>query len=108
MIVASPALVEAYAVLSRLPPPRRLSPAESLALLEVSFLRDNVDAIALDADAYRHLLESAPERRVAGGSTYDAVIIACAQAAGVDTLLTFNERQFLSLAVAGVKIVVPA
>lgn len=34
LFVAAPALVEAYAVLTRLPPPYRLSPADALALVE--------------------------------------------------------------------------
>ena len=39
MIVAAPALVEAYAVLTRLPPPHRLSPQTALTLLENNFLK---------------------------------------------------------------------
>ena len=35
----APALVEAYAVLTRLPPPHRLSPDMALALLENNFLK---------------------------------------------------------------------
>jgi hypothetical protein len=39
MIVAAPALVEAYAVLTRLPPPHRLSPQTALTLLENNFIK---------------------------------------------------------------------
>ncbi len=39
MIVAAPALVEAYAVLIRLPSPHRLSPQNALTLLENNFLK---------------------------------------------------------------------
>ena len=38
LVVAAPALVETYAVLTRLPSPHRLSPADSRALLEANFL----------------------------------------------------------------------
>ena len=41
MIVAAPALIEAYAVLTRLPPPHRLSPPTALTLLEYNFLAGN-------------------------------------------------------------------
>jgi hypothetical protein len=48
MIVAAPALVEAYAVLTRLPSPHRLSAADALAVLEANFLRSG-RLMALDA-----------------------------------------------------------
>jgi predicted nucleic acid-binding protein len=107
LVVAAPALVETYTVLTRLPPPRRLSPSQSRSLLEASFLDDETEAIALDAEAYRCLLRTAPEHSIAGGRTYDAVIVACGLAARVDTILTFNERQFRSLGAGMIEIVVP-
>ncbi len=107
LVVAAPALVETYAVLTRLPPPHRLSPADSRALLEANFLGDAVEMVALDPAAYRHLLWSAPERGIAGGRIYDAVIVACGLAAGVDAILTFNERQFRPLAGEEIQIVIP-
>ncbi len=39
MLLPAPALVEAYAVLTRLPPPHRLSVPDALALLEANFIR---------------------------------------------------------------------
>jgi predicted nucleic acid-binding protein len=108
LLVAAPALVETYAVLTRLPPPHRLSPADTLALLEANFLNSAVETVALQAEAYRHLLFQATQRGIAGGHVYDAVIVACATGANVDTLLTFNERQFRQLAPPALQIVVPA
>lgn len=99
LVVAAPALVETYAVLTRLPPPHRLSPVDCLTLLEANFIGNALEIVALEADAYRHLLRSAPVRRIAGGQVYDAVIVECALAARAETLLTFNEQQFRSLAV---------
>jgi predicted nucleic acid-binding protein len=107
LVVAAPALIETYAVLTRIPPPHRLSPTSSKMLLEANFMGDGVETVALDADAYRRLLERAPERDIAGGRIYDAIIVACGLAAGVDVLLTFNDRQFRSLVPQGVQIVVP-
>lgn len=106
MIVAAPALVEAYAVLTRLPPPHRLSPADALAVLDANFIRSG-RLMALDAPSYRSLLREAPKGGIAGGRTYDAVIVRCAMNAKASTLLTFNERQFRGLAPAGIDIVVP-
>ena len=96
MVVAAPAAVESYAVLTRLPPPHRLSPRDALALIEANFLRIG-RLVTLDGGAYRTLLREAPEKGVAGGRTYDAVIAACARQAGGATLLTFDADHFASL-----------
>ena len=105
LVVAGPALVEAYAVLTRLPPPHRLSPSDTLALLEANFLKGK-RVLVLSGRTYRELLRSAPERRTVGGRAYDAVIVECAVGGAVNTLLRFNERDFLPLAPPGLEIVV--
>lgn len=105
MWVAGPALVESYAVLTRLPPPHRLHPTDTFALLEVNFMRARI--IALDGTSYRTLLRRAADDEIAGGQTYDAVIAACALKSKAEVLLTFNEGHFLSLVERGVNIVVP-
>ncbi|MBI4589654.1 MAG: PIN domain-containing protein [Candidatus Rokubacteria bacterium] len=105
MLVAGPALVETYAVLTRLPPPHRLSPMDALALLEANFMRGKV--ITLTANSYRTLLRRAADDGIAGGHTYDAVIAQCALKAKAGALLTFNEGHFRSLAERGMEIVVP-
>jgi predicted nucleic acid-binding protein len=81
MHVAGPGLVEAYAVLTRLPPPYRVSPSDALALLEASFMTP-ARSVTLDARAYLRLLRGAPSEGIAGGRAYDGVIAACARAAG--------------------------
>ncbi len=106
MVVVAPTLVEAYSVLTRLPSPHRLSPMEGLRLLEVSFMGGR-QIFALSAGDYCGLLRAAPAQGVAGGGICDAVIARCGLAAGVDALLTFNERHFLRFAGQGMEIVVP-
>ena len=96
MIVAAPALVEAYAVLTRLPPPHRVSPQTAMTLLENNFLK-LATIIALNAKSYETLLRRAQKNRVAGGRTYDAVIGACAEQGKAATVLTFNGRDFTAL-----------
>lgn len=108
MVVAAPTLIESYAVLTRLPPPHRLSPDQVVALLEGNFLGPEVEAVTLTVAEYRRLVREGPARGLAGGRTYDAVIVACAVAARVDALLTFNERQFRPLADNRIPVVVPA
>jgi predicted nucleic acid-binding protein len=106
MIAAAPALVEAYAVLTRLPSPYRLSPSEALALLESNFISTTKIAV-LDGKSYRTLLRQAPANGIVGGQTYDAVIASCALQAKVATLLTFNEQHFASFRAKGIEVVVP-
>jgi predicted nucleic acid-binding protein len=106
MIVAGPALIEAYSVLTRLPAPHRVAPKDALNLLDINFLR-TAKIVILDAAGYSSLLRGAPDARISGGRTYDAVIAACARKAKVQTLLTFNEAHFASFATPALAIVTP-
>lgn len=59
------ALAEAYAVLTRLPAPHRLAPADALAVLEGSFL-EVARVVALDVDGYRSVLRRAGKEGISG------------------------------------------
>lgn len=106
LAVAGPALVEAYAVLTRLPAPYRLSPADALELLDANFMARR-RIVSLDGEAYVHLLRGAPSRGIYGGRTYDAAIAECAAKAQVSALLTLDEDDFRGWGSNRLKIVVP-
>ena len=106
LLVAAPALVETYSVLTRLPPPHRLSAPDALTLLEANFMSTG-KIIALDARSYRALLRRAPRNGIAGGRTYDAIIAECARKVKGTTLLTFNLSHFIPFARIGLEIVMP-
>lgn len=106
MLLAAPALAEAYAVLTRLPAPFRLSPADGLGLLRANFGR--AKAVALGTSDYWSLLDRAPGESIAGGRTYDALIAACARKGKAAELLTLNFRHFEQFAGAGLRVVDPA
>ena len=106
LIVAAPALIETYAVLTRLPPPHRLAALDARALLEANFLAGH-KLIALGEADYRLLVKDASAQGVIGGKTYDWVIAACATKAKAAVLLTFNARDFDSMALASLEIRVP-
>jgi predicted nucleic acid-binding protein len=108
MVIAAPALVETYAVLTRLPRPYRLPPTTCLMLVQASFLANADRVIALGADAYIELVRRTATGGIGGGRICDAVIAACGRVAGADVLLTFNERHFLPFAGQGMAIVVPS
>ena len=104
--VAAPALVETYAVLTRLPSPHRLSPADAWVLVETNFISGGT-VVALPATACTRLLRRLAKESIAGGRSYDAVIGECARRSRAAALLTFNRKHF-DPAPAGVEIVVPS
>ena len=106
MIVAGPALIETYSVLTRLPAPHRIAPVDALRLLEHNFIQ-NAEVITLGGPAYGILLREAARDAVSGGRVYDAVIAACARKARVHALLTLNEKHFAPFADGNMEIVVP-
>lgn len=93
LAVPAPALVEAYAVLTRLPSPHRLGPDDAWTLLEENFVTAAA-VTALNAASYTRLLRRLAHESIAGGRTYDAVIGECVRQAESHTLLTFNRKHF--------------
>lgn len=105
LVACAPALVETFAVLTRLPAPYRLAPSAAWTLIHENFIKGRRLAV-LSAAAYVHLLRELAMRGVGGGRTYDAVISACVQSARAGTLLTFNVRDF-DPAPEGVSVIEP-
>jgi predicted nucleic acid-binding protein len=93
LAVSAPALVESYAVLTRLPAPHRLSPADACTLLEANFV-EHRRVIALTGAAYVAIVRALAKQGAGGGRTYDAVIAECARQIKPATLLTFDRRHF--------------
>lgn len=107
LATAAHALAEAYAVLTRIPAPHRLAPADALALIQANFI-DGARVIALDSQGYRSLLKRAGSEGISGGRTYDAIIAECAIRARAVALLTFNALHFQSFEAANLRVVVPS
>lgn len=105
LAVPAPALVEAYAVLTRLPAPHRLSPVDAWTLVDTNFVKGKT-VLTLRGVAYRTLLRRLSKEGTAGGRTYDAVIGECATQGRVQVLLTFNTRHF-DPSPAGVTVIEP-
>ncbi|MFN0094218.1 MAG: hypothetical protein ACKVVT_05495 [Dehalococcoidia bacterium] len=89
-----------------MPPPLRVSPAVAAHLLERWSARAT-SVHVLSPQGYLSAIARAPAEGVQGGQIYDALILAAAEEAGVDTLLTFNERHFRGLRSAKAAIVRP-
>ena len=106
LLLAAPALVEAYAVLTRLPAPFRMPAASARELLRANF--GKLSTIALAAGDYWRLLDRAPGEGVLGGRTYDAIIAACARKGKAGELMTLNLGHFEQFAGEGLRVVSPA
>lgn len=106
VILPLQALVEAYSVMTRLPSPHRLSPKDALTILERS-LRQRTIVVGLDGEEAWELVEGLSQRQIAGATSYDGLIAACARKGGAQRILTFNRAHFERLPGAGLEIVVP-
>jgi predicted nucleic acid-binding protein len=93
MTVAAHALIESYAVLTRLPAPHRLSPADAWTLIRTNFV-EGATAVALEAGEQIALLAQLAAANVSGGRAYDALIASCALRGKARALLTLNPRHF--------------
>jgi predicted nucleic acid-binding protein len=105
--VPAHALTEAYAVLTRLPAPNRLSPSDAITVLRDNFGKD-ARIETLEPREYWTLLRDAPAKGVYGGRIYDGIIAACARKAGAGELLTLNLKHFESFGDESLRITSPA
>ena len=106
LLVPAPALIEAYVVMTRLPAPHRLAPADAVNLLSGSF-ENKADVVHLgESETWRFLREAAG-RGIAGGRAYDVLILRCALKGGATHLLTLDRRDFDRLDPARIEIVAP-
>ncbi|TAK68024.1 MAG: type II toxin-antitoxin system VapC family toxin [Betaproteobacteria bacterium] len=80
--------LETYSVLTRLPPPHRVSGALVRDFLKARFSRP---FLRLSTTAYRTFIVQLPDRGVAGGSAYDALVAATAAGCGAE-LFTCDRR----------------
>jgi predicted nucleic acid-binding protein len=80
--------LETYSVLTRLPPPHRISGAVVRDFLAARFPGP---LLRLSAAAYKDFILGLPDRGVTGGGAYDALVAATAAGCGVE-LITCDRR----------------
>lgn len=90
--LAAHSIVEAYAVLTRLPSRHRLKPSDALSLLESNWGQTTL--VHLTGREVWNALRQAPTRGAAGGRTYDLLLAMAALKANASALLTWNVRHF--------------
>ena len=80
--------LETYSVLTRLPPPHRVSGSLVRDFLKARFTQSY---LRLSASAFKAFILELPDRGIAGGSTYDALVAATAANCGAE-LFTCDRR----------------
>lgn len=80
--------IETYSVLTRLPAPHRTAGVIVREYLQARFSQPFLRLAARD---YRNFILGLPDRGVAGGSAYDALVAATAAACGAE-LVTCDQR----------------
>ena len=90
--------VEAYSVLTRLPPPQQVAGPVALHFLNRRF---RLPPLVLPAAEYDRLLDLAAGEGITGGAIYDALVGMTARAAGA-TLLSLDRRAVPTYQLIGV------
>lgn len=96
------ALVETYAVLTRLPGDARVAPADAVKLINDRFARH----FALSAESASRAHEVLGDRGVAGGATYDGLVALAAVEHGV-ALVTRDARAWPTYDAVGANVIQP-
>lgn len=103
LVVAPHALLEAFAVLTRMPDPHRVPPAAAERMLTENFRKLAVIPDLLGADCWTAIAEVAANKW-GGGRVYDGIIARSSRAAGATVLLTWNGSHFTSMDCAGLEV----
>jgi predicted nucleic acid-binding protein len=85
-------LAETYANLSILKGGRQQRPETALKLVEQ--IASRMMVVALTPDEYLVAIRDAANSRVAGGTIYDALLVACARKVEAERIYTWNARHF--------------
>lgn len=92
-VISSHTLAEVYAVLTGLPARPKIAPRDAWRLIEENLLT-KMEVIPLTIDDYKTVLQYLAQMNIAGGITYDALIIHAARKAVVEQVVTLNEKHF--------------
>lgn len=105
LVIPAPALIESYAILTRLPAQHRLAHADAFHLLRSSFGTARI-AGPRTRDTWT-VLRRWSVAPIGGTEAYDALVLDIAHEAGAKTLLTFRRKELERLGVAGLELVEP-
>jgi len=93
MMIVAHTLLEAYRTLTAMPRPHQIAPDAAWRAISETFVAQGT-VVVLQPEDYQQLMSDMAAAGTIGGQVYDASIVACARLAGVDVIVTFNERHF--------------
>jgi len=102
LILTGHALLECYAVLTRLPKPHGLAPPKAEELLKLNFSTHRI--VAMTRDTVWGTLRQRVSRGQWGPRVYDSVIAMLTMEAGGTVLLSWNARHLQSVAPPGLEV----
>jgi predicted nucleic acid-binding protein len=105
LVIPAPALIESYAILTRLPAQHRLPHADAFHLLRSSFATARI-AAPKTRDAWSSLRRWSVAA-IGGTDAHDALILEIARDAGAKTHLTFRRAELERLAISGIELLEP-
>jgi predicted nucleic acid-binding protein len=97
LIVTHHSILEAYAILTRLPGEFRIDGIEARQLLE-STIRPNMIIAKFDAASIWDYITALVNQSSTGGHSYDAFIAEILINHGIDAIATFNTKHFIRFA----------
>jgi predicted nucleic acid-binding protein len=95
--VSGHSLLEAHAILTRLPRSPRITAIEASMLISDNIAK-HFSVVALTGKEYSELARKLGQNSVIGGKSYDMLHLCCAEKSGADRIYTFNVRHFSELA----------
>lgn len=96
LFVSAHSLLEIYSVLTSAPFHPKISPTLAKRLIETN-IKSIAKIVSLSDDDYFKILTKMSKLGLSGGIVYDAIIVHCAQKAGVDEIITLNQKDFVIL-----------
>ena len=103
-IISVHSLIETYSILTKLPLSPRINPALALNLIKENILED-FELVTYGKKDYINLLDELSSGNIAGGASYDGLILSAAKKVTADKILTLNVNDFIRVCPQLVRII---
>ncbi|MBE3128243.1 MAG: PIN domain-containing protein [Actinobacteria bacterium] len=103
-IISVHSLIEIYSILTKLPLSPRINPALALNLIKENILED-FELVTYGKKDYINLLDELSRGNIAGGASYDGLILNAAKKVTADKILTLNVNDFIRVCPQLVRII---
>lgn len=103
-IISVHSLIEIYSILTKLPLSPRINPALALNLIKENILED-FELVTYGKKDYINLLDELSHGNIAGGASYDGLILSAAKKVTADKILTLNINDFIRVCPQLVRII---